>query len=524
MKRNLLLLACLLIFNGLQAQFNLEAMVFTTGGSFAAPGNLVKVHSFETGEEELNIIGEFSGDFSNAVVADGRYAYAHIGRAAGNPAGTDIIYKIDLITFEVTDSISNIPGAAHLEVYEDWLIVSKGFSAQGASLEFYNKNDLNAGSISESNEITVNIGGQIVQDDKLYLSFTQADTGRIAVYDLGGDLPAYESEITLDTLSKGIGKMIADDDFIYATSNFAQFDAEFNLIYSFAGLTRIDLDSGDFETGAFDFADSPLVTGESPFGTIVIGNFGSAGNIVDAGSLEPFGFGFLPGYTAGVADGVNTYLWVLVTDYSSFGLVEAYDSMGELVYSFDTDISGTAIAPAYNFSPTANNDMYQGAFVSTHYDVLENDTDIDGTQLTLIEVSDVVGGTAVISEDNRVEATFDEGVMQMTFDYTMIDDFGRPASASVVIDNFTATEELSTSVALTVSPNPAADAVRINLQSFDSEEVMLTLRDLQGRVAAARKVQGTDNFVLDISDVVPGVYILEAVGAGLQGRTKVVKY
>ena len=525
MKRLLQTIAFLLIISNLQAQLNLERVITTTGGSFAAEGNMVKLYAFETGEQETNVIGEWLGDFSNDVVVDGRFAYAHVGRGFGNPAGQDIIYKVDLITYEVVDSLPNIPGAFTLSIQEDLLVVGKNFGGTGANVEFYNKNDLNQAPVFSGTEVTSGVSDQTLMNDKLYFCYTESDTGRLAVYDMAGDLPAFEQIITLDTLSKGMNGLVNDDTNIYATSNYVEFDGNFNILYSFGGVSRINPADGSFSTGAVTAAFNPLVVAPNPIlgNDVVIGNFESNGNFVDANTLSPLGFSFLPDYVAGIADGANQYLWVQETDYFSFGKVTAYNTLGEIEIEFDTDISGNALDLVYNVGPNAMDDMYQGAFVTTSYDVLENDTDPENDDLTLIDVGNVVGGTATLTEDNRIEATFDDASAQITFTYAMIDIWGRQSTANVTIENFTSTNDLTDIVALNAFPNPIQDVLNVDLQVFDNELVTLTLRSLEGKTIASQIAQNTANLSFDTSKASAGIYILEASAETKRAFVKVVK-
>lgn len=523
MKKIIPVLVFTLIVSTLQAQLNMERAVFTTGGSFQAPGNTVKVYTFETGEEQLDVIEEIPGDFSNDVTVDGRFAYAHIGRGFANPL-TDAVYKVDLITGEATDSLTNIPGTNNLFVYEDLLMVGKGFAATGSNLVFFDKNALDAAPVYEAEEITAAVGGHLLIDEKLYVSYTAADTGRVAIYDMSGTLPVYESEITLDTLSKGIGDMIFDGEFIYATNTFFAFDADFNLSYFFGGLTRIDPSDGTFDTGSLPSADNPLVVAPNPIagGNVVIGDFGAAGNFVDATTLMPLNFNILPGFTDGIADAANQYLWVQVTDYSSFGEIRAFDNTGAEVYNLETDISGSAIDLAYNLSPTAEDDVFQGAFVTTDYDVLENDSDPEGEPLSILSVQSVNGGTVTINDDNTVEATFDDESAQITFEYTAADIWGRATFANVVIDNFTATENPFTPAAVNIFPNPATQILTVDVTAFAGEETEITVKDLTGK-NVLRQTENTSAATVDVSVLQAGIYLLEVTSASKRGSVKVVK-
>lgn len=513
-----------LIISSLNAQENLERVICTTGGTFLAEGNKVKLYSFETGEQETNVIAEFLGDFSNDVIVDGRYAYAHVGRGFDSPAGLDAIYKVDLITYEVVDSLTDIPGAAHLFIYEDLLMVGKGFGGQGDNVEFFNKNDLSEAALFQGSEVLNGLGGHTLMDDKLYLSYTASDTGRVAVYNMETGVPSFENTFTLDTLSKGIGDLLNDGTSIYALNNFTAFDEQFNLVYAFSGVTKLDVATGDYNTVATDYADNALVIAPNPLGTVLIADFGMDGNLMNANTLTPLGIGFLPFYTAGVADAVNEFLWVQVTDFSSFGKVSAYNNIGEVIIEFDTDKSGSAIDLVYNDSPTAVNDAYEQAEPFATHNVLENDIDPEGEELTLIGLTNFAGGDVIITDQNEVLTAFAEGSLEITFSYIAVDIWGRETVGDVIVTRLTNTDDLLQDARLSVYPNPTHAEVFVDLQGFDRESIELSLTSLDGRRLFTQKVNGLDNYTLDISALKAGIYILEAQNSSRKGQTRLVKF
>ena len=291
MKRNLLLLAFLFLAVLGHTQEKTKLALFTTGGTFFGQDNMVTVYKYDIENNELTVLDQALGDFSNGVLRDGGSAYAHIGRSSfnPNPIGEEIIYKYDLKSGERTDSIAGIPGAFKFAILGDYFLVGKGFDAVGSFLEIYDKNNLAGGPIFEDMFLTNPVGGMVIFNGKLYVSFSENDIGQIARYDLTGS-PIFDGVFPLNDTSAGLGDLITDGSVIYGFSE--NYDpVTFQLLS--AGITRFDPSNNTFETKSTALANSPL----GIINGTVYGNFGADGNTIDGETLQPDGNTFLPFYS-----------------------------------------------------------------------------------------------------------------------------------------------------------------------------------------------------------------------------------
>ncbi|MCF8256178.1 MAG: S8 family serine peptidase [Flavobacteriales bacterium] len=76
---------------------------------------------------------------------------------------------------------------------------------------------------------------------------------------------------------------------------------------------------------------------------------------------------------------------------------------------------------------------------------------------------------------------------------------------------------------ISVFPVPAADVLQVRLLNGVSGQAVLRVADMQGR-AVMRMVLAGDRHQLDVSELNPGVYVIEAIGTeGLLGRARFVR-
>ena len=511
MKRNFLLLALLFLVTFGYAQEKTKLALFTTGGTFFGQDNMVTAYKYDIENDEFTILDQALGDFSNGILRDGGSAYAHIGRSSfnPNPIGEETIYKYDLKTGERTDSIAGIPGAFKFEVFEDFFIVGKGFDAVGGFLEVYDKNDLAAGPIFTDGFLTNPIGGMIVFNGRLYVSYSGNGIGQIARYDLSG-APVFDGIFPLDDASAGLGDLITDGNVIYGFSE--NYDpVTFQLLS--AGITRFDLSNNTFETKTTALANTPLgvVNGT------VYGNFGSDGNTVDGETLQPGGTTFLPFYSAGEWDRINEVFYLQETDFSSFGKVSIVNLNGEVLNSFDTDISGTGIDLAFNHPPRfTDNDLFLHIPTGDpHVEdlgelVIDEDdeelmfeitmppmwmsAELDGDILTLINLSNTD------FDDMEITVTDGLGCSDVLLIYADLGIIG------------TSTEEFFGDKEITVFPNPTIDFISLDLTDFEkgNAEFRILNSNLQTVFEANQQIE--ENLKINVNELPGGNYLILVKG------------
>jgi CubicO group peptidase (beta-lactamase class C family) len=71
-----------------------------------------------------------------------------------------------------------------------------------------------------------------------------------------------------------------------------------------------------------------------------------------------------------------------------------------------------------------------------------------------------------------------------------------------------------------LSPNPANDFIR--LESGTLQKCMVTIKSLEGKLMMSKEIKGTE--VIDISQLIPGMYMVNIKAAGLETSKKLIKY
>lgn len=528
MKKTVYLFFSFLFFSQcLTAQGFAERVVFTTGGSFGAPENYVHVYSYQPDTEELMVLDNVLGDFSNDIIADGKFAYAHIGRTFGNPAGDDVIYKYNILTGERVDSITQISGTYRFAVYNDHFIVAKSFAAIGANVQFYNKNDLASGVVYEGTEVPETTGGLMVFEeyDAVFVSYTEANIGKIAIYSLANSTPSFIETIELDTLSSGISDMLHDGTFVYALSQ--RFDpVTFDLIY--AGISKVTPMDGDFETVLKSNAFNAITIAEAPLvGDVVLANFGADGNIVTTGSLMSLNQTVLPFYSDGVADDVNQLLYLQETDYFSYGQVTILSATGAVQGSFETDISGSAINMVYNNAPIGVADNFDFAEDFPPYDVLANDSDPDGNtdELTIEIITQPTDWVLEVTPDQQIDIVFNPGQGNSSpFQYALIDCWGRSAVVDATISFTLNANEAHKQLTIKALPNPTQDEFTLDLSAFEYEATSITLYDLTGKIVYTQADNNDTQAQISLGHLPAGVYLVEVRGENNWARERIMKW
>ncbi|MFB6258390.1 MAG: hypothetical protein ABEH38_06835 [Flavobacteriales bacterium] len=337
-KRSFVTLTLLFICSALYAQ---KPIVFSTGGSYGAAGNYVKIYSYHPNKDTLFVQDSVPGDFSNDVMYDGSNYYLHVGRASGHPAGGDAIYVYDEYSFNRVDSIQPINGATQIGYKGDHIIVTRGFGASSNFVQVYDRTNFLLGPTYNDDTIGTSVNGLTVRGDSAYVGYTKNDTGHLATIDLSGSTPSFGTIHKMDTLSGGVDELIQDQDEVYALSE--RYDASFNFLY--AGVSSYDPASGSYSTDTVDsrLAKSSYVQNDSVWvgvdSMMSVYEKGS-GNFIDLFSAD---------HTDGIFDSSASRFYFLRTDFATMGDLLITDGSGTRIDSFSTDISGEAmgmISPA----------------------------------------------------------------------------------------------------------------------------------------------------------------------------------
>ncbi len=311
---------------------------FTTGGDFQGDSNMVRVYSYAPSSGTKRIEDSVLGDFSNAVLVDDTNAYAHIGRANDNSEGPDILYRYSRPGFGRVDSIDSIAGLQNMALYKEWLLVTRGFGANGAFFQAYEKGNLSQGPVFSSTEIPSAASGLTIMNDRAFVSYTRNDTGHIAAFDLTGSSPSFDTKWAMDTLSNGISELHNTGNAIIGLSE--KFDPNtFELLY--AGVTVLDPAAGSYQT---DTNQTGATAGFMVRNDSLFADLGSPVNIYDLATNEMDGQLFTRPYTDATYDPMTNRYFFQNSDFFSFGNLVITNGAGEVLDSVGTDISGSAIA------------------------------------------------------------------------------------------------------------------------------------------------------------------------------------
>lgn len=325
--------------------FAQDPVIFSTGGTYGAPGNHVKIYSYHPDQDTIYVQDSVPGDFSNDVLYDGKYCYLHVGRADS----TDAIYQYDPYTFDRLDSIQPISGTQNLGVYNDHLVVTRGFATSSASeyVRVYDRNNISGAPVWNGDTIGEHVNGLTFRGDSAYLGYTQNDSGYIATLDLAAASPTFGSKYPMDTLAGGINQLVQDSDSLYALSE--RYDGN-NLMY--ASITAFDPSNGGYstDTNSFGASSAVIARNDSVWAAVQdpLDVYESS-----SGSFSQY---FPVDYTAGYYQEQDDRFFFQRTDFFSSGDLLITDGNGSRVDSFTTDISGSAIDSAASLEVSAQGD------------------------------------------------------------------------------------------------------------------------------------------------------------------------
>ncbi len=451
-----LILSCmglLMVNSSFGTGFSRQVIV-ANGGVFGAPGNKVKIGTYNTSTNLYGVFDEFDGNFVSDVIIDNNIAYI---------AANGIVIKYNIDNYKKLASVS-LSGAEHLTIYNNQLIVSRGFGADSQYVQVLNTSDL---SLDYSvDEITGQASGVVILNDTAYIGVKgdwQATTGSVAMVDLQSE--SYISAIDLDTLGKGISKLYAYNDTIY-TFNSIQWDSDYGVVSQFykdgSGLksTIIDLHFG-----------TPIGTDG---GSVFLGlNNAGIGSIKLTTKMVEDTTIISGSFAGGHYDDNSNVIFVSETDYATFGTISMYNSIGTLLEDTSVNIAPEALyadtrSEASNNQPLSFDQTVQVTFETTYpIDLSATISDIDGDTLSIAIVTDVQNGTSSLDE---FEITYTPDTDFKGFDtlwYSVCDNgTGNLCDTSMVV--FVVNEE-------NIAPNAGDDVA--NIDNLDSVLIAILKND-----------------------------------------------
>ena len=492
---------------GLNAQNVTKGAVFTAGNQYNAPNNHVYIYAFDTDSLESWVIDSVLGDFSNLVIADGHYVYAHVGRGTGHPQGGDRIFKYDV--FDTTgiaiDSTDALSGFKSFDIIDDKLVITRAFPATSEFVVILDKNNLQSVLYTDT-DISFACDGITFNNNKAYIaSSTPSDSGIVHVIDLSGII-SYDGAYMLDSLAVGGQDIFVENGNIYLTH--ARVNSNYSIWY--AGVTTINIADSSFVTDTANFVTGTMysaATGFDFFDGKILANFGNPLETYDvANGTRSQVLSAYP--TAAKKDPNAERYLVQTTDYFSFGQVDLYDNQGNVIHTVDTKVSGTSIAMVTNYYPTAVNDTVTHNLSSLPnlspflIDVLANDFDLDNDS---IEIDTVLSTNAIVVGKMIMYDPSLNGAAPDTFSYVTTDAWGDVDTATVFLDFLTSVNEIE-QFESSIYPNPVNDILNIRTGNATIENIQII--DLTGRLVKTI-IPVSNQTQVNVAEFNAGIYFVQ---------------
>lgn len=494
--------ACALL--SVQAQSRTEKVLFTTGGNYGAANNQVQLCTLDPTSYEVDTIQSFPGDFSNAIYRVGTQAFVHVGRAFGHPAGGDALVRVDIPTGNIIDSTqTGVSGLQKIYSNENIVAFNCGFGATGSYFVAVDANDL-SNVLFQDTVITENTTGLAYYNNQLFTTFTQNDSGKVAVFDINSTVE-FNRVISLDTLSSNIGSaVVTENGYLVATNT--KYDAMYNVLYT--GVSAVELNTDSYVSDTSLYGGSLFAVD----GNSVLGDFGggldwydlNTGTITNWASLYP---------SAYVLDTLHDWSYIQNTDFFSYGNVQQLNENGSILNTFTTDISGSAIDLVYNRPPYQN-------WISEYHTYGVADTfvidAVDSDWMDVISFNNpttLSGATSATLLDSAV--IYNPGSFSGldTISIEACDAFGFCSTVHIAINAFPLGINDVEQNAITIYPNPTKDVVNFS-QTVD----LVRVYDLSGKLQ--REAQQVKN--MNLSALPKGMYIIQVSSEGSTQTDKII--
>ena len=495
-----------------------EGAIYSTGGSFGAPGNAVKTYIYDHVTDAQNEEIAFLGDFSNDVLVDGLHAYIHIGRGFNHPAGADMLVKIDLVSGAVLDStVINVAGLQNMRAHKNYIVFNRGFGAFGNYLIALDKNDLSQ-IVYLDNAIPQSTSGLAIHEDTAYVTYTENDTGKIAVFDLSGTQPVYHSTLAFDTLAAGLQDVVHTGNMLVA--NHRRFDANFNVMYS--GITTYD-----FQNAAVtDTSINGTVGFFDVYNQEILGNFNFQLQWWNPSTNQYTALN-TANFTDVFYDPVEDLFGAQSTDYSAVGEMHLLNANGTEVTSFNTGISGSAIHPIYNHYQRLNDSLIS---LDATLTLDMNRTVVDSGDAATINNATIIGSEnlpedQVTFANNELTLMNNHGfnIDTVVVDYT--DRFNRSFIDTLYLTyNLTGVQETVERSGLVLFPNPVKKTLHINQVNASEFENYIQIQILNSEGALVQKIPFSRMPSISVEHLSKGIYYLQLVGAHSTTIEKFVKW
>lgn len=466
-----------LISTFVQAQTTrLGGSYFTTGGNYSDPNNTVKMLYWRPGQSQPTLIDEAAGNFSNFCEVNGRVILWHCGRAAGNGAGADVIYRIDPVEQKRMDSITKVPGAYRAISDGATVGVIFGYGANDSFFRLYELENLAKGATYADRDIPSGVGAIKYFNGRYYVAYTRNDSGFIATYNFFGSQLMDKTIYRLGPNGAGVKDIYPAGNRIYA------------IVEKQDVWPNPPLNAGVLEftpqTGAVNFRKTPSAGASAGLqDNKIYGDFGnqlaSFAILTMSIDKEPWA-NVTPSALA--IDRLSGNVFAQETDYFSKGELKFFNNQGALQQTLTTDFSGAAISLLYNSPPVAVSfNKVTGVDVPVLLALGDSVIDYDGDKVFF---SFKTGYPGTLQDNGTGYFTYTPPAGYrgtVTLDYNARDAFGDSTSARVTINVGNASTGTFDITAVKLYPVPAHGLVNLEMENESGIWPDIEVWDIGGR-------------------------------------------
>lgn len=360
-------------FSSMSAQSPVQAII-ANGGVFSSD-NHVTFAAWNQNNGNYFLFDSVAASSVQDVLVHGNHAYI---------AADSFVLKYDIDTYTRLAQAS-VSGARKLALYQDYLVVTRGFGANSDYIKVLRNDDLSeVASLSGAND---ECEGVVVVGDSAYVTmpgnFTST-VGSMHVVDLTG--PSLARTIFLDSLAAGIGRIYHHDNKLYSLNSIA-FGSSFGVV------TEYDISSG---TWTHNILQQSVGGGAGIHNGYLYGNFGGDFGAFDL--VQNASFAVVPGgWAAAKIDTVRNRFLLTKTDYFSYGSIHRFDGSSNPIDTLAIGISPEAFDLDYRTSVSARAPLTEDIFIEAYPNPVVDRLTVDLSRLrmpaSLVRVTDLQGRT-----------------------------------------------------------------------------------------------------------------------------------
>lgn len=371
-----LLLTCTLAFCWAGSMFAQapRQVIIANGGVFSTT-NMVRIAAWNQSNGNYFLFDSLAASSVQDVIVDGNIAYV---------AADSFVVKYDIDSYTRL-ALLDLSGVRQLAIFDDKLIVTRGFGASSDFVKILNTSDLSE--VASVSAVPAQCEGVVVVGDSAYVTMPGsfgATTGSIVSIDLGTNDVALT--IPLDTLGAGVGRIYHSNEHLY-TLNAIAWGSSYGVVSDY------DLSTGIVSN---NIVQSSVSGGAGIENGNLYGNFG--GNFSSFDLANQTVTSIISGSPAAAKiDTAQNRFFLTQSDYLTFGAIERYDWSGTRLDSMAIGISPEAFDFDYRQTVSAASAFNEEVFIQTFPNPVVNEVTVDMSRIKLpvqsILVSDMQGRT-----------------------------------------------------------------------------------------------------------------------------------